>query len=369
LKNIKTPWRNLRYTFCCGKSYVFERNLTNVIATGANTKNLYKMTDNNPFLALFSKEVGNPNVTSVSDAPRQDCHNIPKQDNGRFNEFAENVFRLTLKPQQMKNSTLFYMKDLSKALNQECFDQTALDQAVLEYAVGLQNSLVNYLFQCYERSITHGDEPEIHDVRKTIFVNLDLAFSQPELFPEQNLHEDFLQLLAFSSEDTSTFLDSFVQHLLAPENPASVTEVFLPLFASLKTKLTNMHLLMGNQSELDAMMVLSKQPTLAKDMVSISILNENIIGKVGKQCEQTLLGSLFLCSCIPRVPGTPSDFFDRPSRSPPGVHATTEGNIWSASERIMDKVYKIFYNLFKSSPEVQNLTRKWLGNFNLFIEH
>jgi hypothetical protein len=327
------------------------------------------MTDNNPFLALFSKEVGNPNVTSVSDAPRQDCHNIPKQDNGRFNEFAENVFRLTLKPQEMKNSTLFYMKDLSKALNQECFDQTALDQAVLEYAVGLQNSLVNYLFQCYERSITHGDEPEIHDVRKTIFVNLDLAFSQPELFPEQNLHEDFLQLLAFSSEDTSTFLDSFVQHLLAPENPASVTEVFLPLFASLKTKLSNMHLLMGNQSELDAMMVLSKQPTLAKDMVSISILNENIIGKVGKQCEQTLLGSLFLCSCIPRVPGTPSDFFDRPSRSPPGVHATTEGNIWSASERIMDKVYKIFYNLFKSSPEVQNLTRKWLGNFNLLIEN
>jgi hypothetical protein len=145
--------------------------------------------------------------------------------------------------------------------------------------------------------------------------------------------------------------------------------VFLPLFASLKTKLTNMHLLMGNQSELDAMMVLSKQPTLAKDMVSISILNENIIGKVGKQCEQTLLGSLFLCSCIPRVPGTPSDFFDRPSRSPPGVHATTEGNIWSASERIMDKVYKIFYNLFKSSPEVQNLTRKWLGNFNLLIEN
>ena len=325
------------------------------------------MTDNNPFLALFSKEVAN--VDPAPAAPQSDASlkqdiisNISEQDGSRFNDFAEKVFMLTLKPKQMKNCQLFYLKDLARALNQELFNQTALDQAVLEYAVGLKDSLVNYLFQCFERSLSLDNVPETNDVRKTIFVNLDLAFSQPELFPDQNLHEDFLQLLAFSAEEiVSRFIDNFVQHLSTQENPASVKETFLPLFLGLKIKLTNLHLLMGNHSELDAMIVLSKQPTLAKMLVSLSILSESI-DRIGKHCEQTLLGSLFLCSCISRVPGTTSDFFDRPSRSPPGVHATTEGNIWSASERIMNKVYKIFYNLLKASPEVQNLTRKWLGN-------
>lgn len=110
------------------------------------------MTDNNPFLALFSKEVGNVDEVPLSDASKPDttlCHNIPEQDNSRFNNFAENVFRLTLKPKQMKNCQLIYMKDLAKALNQELFNQSALDQAVLEYAVGLKDSLVNYLFQCF----------------------------------------------------------------------------------------------------------------------------------------------------------------------------------------------------------------------------
>lgn len=326
------------------------------------------MTDNNPFLALFGGNLSAPSAapTPIPVQPTQEkipCK-IPDNEDASsvFNELAEKVFRLTLKPQKLKQNQLFYLKDLATALNQESFDQTALDQAVLEYAVGLKDSLVNYLFQCYERTVGLSETQESRDVSKTIFVNLDLAFSQPELFPDQKLHEDFLDLLVYSGEETySKFIENFIQFCQTQENPTNVEEIFQPIFHCLRIKLASMHLQMGNQNALDVMLVMSKNPVLAKIIVSSSILDESRT-RVGKLCEETLLGSLFLCSCIPRIPGTPSDYFDRPSRSPPGVHATTESNIWSASERVMNKVYKVCYNLFKSSPEVQNLTRTWLGN-------
>ncbi|KAK4037381.1 ubiquitin conjugation factor E4 A isoform X1 [Daphnia magna] len=320
------------------------------------------MTESNPFLALFSNEAANAGPAHPSIGLTQDKERgADNGDSSSFDKLAENVFMLTLKPNRKKDCPLYYMQDLAGALKLECFDQTALDQAVLEYAVGLQDSLVNYLFQCFERYHSIGNKSRVSGVHKTIFVNLDLALSQPELFPKQNLHEDFIQLLAFPIEETtSKFLEDFIKHILEQENSSSVAEVFEPVLLCLKTKLASMHLLVGNQNGLDAMLVMSKNPALAKAIVLSSILDESSV-KVGRQCEDTLLGSLFLCSCIPRVPGTTSDFFDRPSRSPPSVHVTTEGNIWAASERIMDKTYKIFYNLFKSSPEVQDLTRKWLG--------
>lgn len=314
------------------------------------------MTENNPFLALFNQPPSEPakSPTSITNIGQPSgCE--------EFDSLAEKIFRLTLKPPKQKSDNLFFMKDLAAAFSQEYFDQTTLDQAVLEYAVGMNDeSLVNYLFQCFERYLGLAKQTESENVCRTIFVNLDLAFSQPELFPEQKLYEDLAQLLAFSAEESSSqFLINFVEHIQRQENETSVENVFGPLFNYLRLKLSSMHLLIGNHNALDAVLILSKIPIIAKAIVSSSILKENAT-KVGRHCENTLLGSLFLCSCIPRVPGT-ADFFDRPSRSPPGVHAATEGNIWMASERLMNKVYKIFYNLLKSSPEVQNLTRTWIG--------
>lgn len=314
------------------------------------------MTEQNPFAALF-EPIATSTQTTLS-------KNEENKSSDQFNIVAEKVFGLTLRQPPQKSNHLFYMKDLAEALKSETFDQTALDQAVLEYAVGLQDSLVNYLFQCFERSLhLQGEESEA--VSKTLFVNLDLAFSQSELFPNQKVVQDMVQVLAIPQETPLSFLNSFVQHCQSQRDSSSLQDFFSKLFTHLKNRLIQKHLLIGNHDALDAVSVLSRNPVVAKAMVASSILNESP-GQLGKACENTLIGSLFLCSCIPRVPGT-SDFFDRPSRSPPGVHIATEGNIWAASERSMAKVYKIMYNLFKVSPEVQNLTRTWIGNYQKLI--
>lgn len=90
----------------------------------------------NPFLALF----GN-NTASVPSLQEEQV----KQSGAEtaFNEAAEKIFGLTLKPVGRKQGQpmLFYMRDLAEALKQDRFDQSALDQAVLDYTISMEVGL------------------------------------------------------------------------------------------------------------------------------------------------------------------------------------------------------------------------------------
>ena len=68
-------------------------------------------TQDNPFLALFGQQP------------------LWTDEDKTFNEEAEAVFRLTLRPNRPKKEGLYYMKEMASALGQDNFDRTALDQA------------------------------------------------------------------------------------------------------------------------------------------------------------------------------------------------------------------------------------------------
>lgn len=89
---------------------------------------------NNPFLALFGGNAAP--LPSLQDEPVK-----PLLGNETaFNEAAEKIFGLTLKPIGRKpgQPMLFYMRDLAEALKQDRFDQSALDQAVLDYTISME---------------------------------------------------------------------------------------------------------------------------------------------------------------------------------------------------------------------------------------
>ena len=305
------------------------------------------MAENNPFSALFAP---------IDQLPVK----IEQETNNKFDQRARQIFKLTLKfPDSKENrDNLYHLKDLAEALDRQTFDRQALEQAVLEYLVGLKSSLVDYLNDCYDR-IVKEDEPAMLEI---ICSNLDLAFFQPELFPDQKLADDFVRLLATRP---SNFFDDFVRHCQQNPSATNFDHFMSTLLREIQNQLTNRHLFIGNRNAMDAMLVLSRNGSAAEVLVSSSILNtENSAGINGKRAETTVLGSLFICSCLPRMPGGRSDFFDRPSATPSSVLSKMEGDIWSASEANAKIVYQIFYNLMKVSPKVQHLTRTWIGNFS-----
>lgn len=319
------------------------------------------MDPDNPFRALL--DLAPLAVPKTADAIVQKndlVEDVTNSAHGKgFSDLAEEVFLLTLKKPTLKKTKLFYMKDLAETLNQDSFDECSLGQAVLEYCVCMKDSLVDYLFQCYERTVSFL-EASTEAMKQAIFSNLYLAFVQPELFPEQKLYEDFTRTFTLHDHDRVKRYISEFSDFCQTQEVSDMKEVFTQLFDHLKTTLASQHLMIGSRDAQNTLLVMSSVPLLARAVLSASILNENQ-PQMGRNCELTVLGSLFTASCIPRTPGSAFDFFERPSQSPVGVHQTVESNIWSALERNMSVVHKVFYNLLKVSPEANNLTRTWIG--------
>ena len=180
---------------------------------------------------------------------------------------------------------------------------------------------MDYLYRCYERSMNLEAGETVTQLQSTIYSHLRLGLAQPELFPDQPIHQQFLDLLGSHETDLLLrFLGNFVSFALKEDDP-SLEELFCPLLLHLKTRLAGQHLILGNRSALDCLLTLASHPRLAEMVVKSSLLSESSSDSVlGRHCEHTLLGTLFTTSCIPSHPTAAFDFFERPSRSPAGVH-------------------------------------------------
>ena len=302
--------------------------------------------NNNPFLALFSKQVGN------------------LENESSFNYLVENVFFFSLRPNVVKHGKkLIHLSELAAALHPQLnFDQDTLEQALLDHCMGLREKVVDFLFQCFQR-LNHQNvnEQEMEIVQTTILRNIYFTFTQPELFSDQNISQQWIDLFSCELENpTLSGLLNKLEHFCLGNKEILITELFLPMFVCLKEKLKKQKLL-GNFSYLDTVLTLCQNPSVAKSILNSSLLKADALGR---DHENTLMGSLFTCSCIVTDQQNKEifNFFENPSKSPASVHAAMENNIGAAFERRNGKLHAIVYRLLKSSSEVHNLTRKWLGN-------
>jgi ubiquitin conjugation factor E4 A len=309
----------------------------------------------NPFLALFGSSGSVETPTNLKPEPKL----------SNFTDMIEDIFRFTLRSESsLKDGKLFYLSDLASALQpQNWFDQPTFEQALFDYCMLLEdNSVLSYLFQCYERSKndTFKTTDNMQTISRAIFRNFQLSLLQSELFPHQDVPDQLLKLL--SEEAGNDSIQPFLNELIrnCQENEDHPDTLFLPTLEKLKEKFQKQHLLLVDYSCLEAVQVLSSNPYTAKLLVSSSILPGNTLGR---ECEKTILGSILSISCIPSSPVGPFDFFDRPSQTPQSVHASTEGNCWTALEKLLSKMHKIIYSLLKVSPEVNGLTRQWMGKY------
>ena len=312
---------------------------------------------NNPFLALFGPSGSVETPTTLK----------PEPQHSDFTNTIEDIFRFTLRSESsLKDGKLFYLSDLADALHpQSWFDQPTFEQALFDYCMLLEdNSVHSYLFQCYERSKKDifKTTDNIKIISQAIFRNFQLSLLQSELFPQQDVHEQFLSLLSEEAGNDSIqpFLNELIRDCQESEDQPNPNALFLPTLGKLKEKFQKQHLLLVDYSCLEAVQVLSSNPFTAKLLVSSSILPAHTLGR---ECEKTILGSILSISCIPSSPVGPFDFFDRPSQTPQSVHAATEGNCWTALEKLLSKMHKIIYSLLKVSPEVNGLTRQWMGKY------
>ncbi|XP_064470704.1 ubiquitin conjugation factor E4 A-like [Ornithodoros turicata] len=310
----------------------------------------------------------------------------------------EEVLRVTLEEPSEKTTTerqtscvlLTAFKDTNK-----CLDVTTLDEVIFERLVTdepqshlvrhgslQQNSkeeeiasekrVLFYLYQSFHRLEKYKSQLESEDfasVEKAIISQATTCLCHCEIYPGKKIQEQFFYLLMeyYAESEHRNVLERFLKGCTecikgrfdAEEEEVSLLEVLSHSFNLLRNRFSIISI--ANRelfTLLDVLKFFTTSVPMAMALLDFSIPS----GQVNfRSFQESLLGSPFCVSCLPRRENDSYEFFERPSQVSAQDHAITESNLWLPLKGLASEVYMIFYSLLRLSPEIKNKTLTWLG--------
>ncbi|XP_056018090.1 ubiquitin conjugation factor E4 A-like isoform X2 [Ostrea edulis] len=209
---------------------------------------------------------------------------------------------------------------------------------------------------------------ELETCRNVILMNARICLQQCELYPTQNPHQQFLDLyeeetcftLSSDGDLLLRFFDELVQQIEDNAEDGSVPQVFQPVLHIIMSRLTKELSLLnpGVIKAIDFLSFFTRKPSLAQVLLDHSSPKD---WNKGKAYEQTLLGSLFSLSCIPRTELGPYEFFENPSTRTKQDIEATESSIQQPLTNMCEKVYQLLFAIIKLSPDHRHRILQWLG--------
>ena len=98
-----------------------------------------------------------------------------------------------------------------------------------------ESPVLDYLFSCYERSLLLKVGPDTLTIQENILRNIFLVLAQPDLFPEQNGPQQWLELMARNDQDfMKGFLNRLMSFVEAQEDSPGLGELFRPIIRTLR---------------------------------------------------------------------------------------------------------------------------------------
>jgi ubiquitin conjugation factor E4 A len=317
------------------------------------------------------------------------------------NQLVEDVFRLTLNDHShtstndIRNDLVFLEELASAVAPQDWIDIETLEQALFERLLledpgkhvicrnvcgkegsstnihATQKETITYLFECYRRLVSMKSGPESNGRNKIISQMLSLvlrnaatALKQPELFESQDLHSQILRLASDNSileTDLDKFLDGLVQQFVLDDGEIGAVETLrLAFFSTLDDihrDFARSNLFTFNRPYLNLLHIFSSKSQLGSVLIIHSTPKDSSLGLA---YADTLLGSILSLSCLPKIQDGPYEFFQKPLLLQ--AASVTEGNIWTATEAVIESLCMIFHALLKHSNEVRHQTLCWIAD-------
>lgn len=342
---------------------------------------------------LNSEAGPSQNLQSTSDpSTSTNPNDSQNHEEAQVEELCRNVFHITLNSNASKehNCQLVYMEELAETLvpqdriNLETLEQVLFERLMLEdpskcvlFPTPQQTSLVDshvtqtrvvtYLFECFKRledlKLTSKDTNIIEKVIGLVFQNIATALRQPELFENQELHSQILDLLSddsVSNHHLTSFFDEVVKEFVKEDGETdavgSLFNVFQSTLESIHKDFAKSNLFTCNRSYFTLLHMFSTNRYLGEVLLKHST-PKNV--QVGNAYADTLIGAILCLSCLPKSPNGLFEFFDKPLQQTASI---VEGNIWTSTEFLSENMHKIFYNLLKCSSDVRHQTLQWLGH-------
>uniref|UniRef100_A0A146L1T6 Ubiquitin conjugation factor E4 A n=1 Tax=Lygus hesperus TaxID=30085 RepID=A0A146L1T6_LYGHE len=355
------------------------------------------MTDqnSNPFFSLFGST---SDGVSTSDNNENSAVKIPQQIptdvipevtlSDEINQIAEEVFSISLarnnnSVKSGRLSSLVFLNDVAsivqdksytdlKILKIAIFERILLPDPEKHLIVGknanvgahvIESKCVIYLYECYKilkAKLQSGDckKDIVDQIIRFVLDNVITAIRQPELFENQDTHEQVVTLFEYeqlSIDVLNSFMKDITDVVLAEEGKSVLHDALRPVLVLVHRSFANTTVMTFPRSRF----------TLLNSFVSIPTLAELVIdyckpaqANLGVGYADTLLGAMMNLSCLPKSIEGAVEYFEKPLDD---ALSALEGNLWTAMSDLCERIHGLLEKILRTSPELRCKVLAWLG--------
>ncbi|KAH3871035.1 ubiquitin conjugation factor E4 A-like [Dreissena polymorpha] len=370
---------------------------------------------NNPFAALFPSIVdaqlyaaGKSLVQNYDEAVSLETLETESAENieelstrtRKVNQLLEHVFLITLDNEEPIDSCrpprCVYLERMAETMEgQHWLDIASLEHAVFERLLvekpGLcviqtvpgkvlpteaseagEAQVLRYLYQCFNRCLKLKSQQQFCDLEAdvarcmaVILLNSKTCLQQPELYPSQRVHQQFIDLYMETchyqaeSGTLEDFLLKTAAEIHASSEDGSLEQVFTPVLDVIRQRFMSDFTLMHPEVNkfIKFTMFFTKSAPLAEMFLTYNSPND---WEKGSDFEQTLLGAMLSLSPIPEL-HKPNDLFENPSSATKQDHDIAEKNLWMPQSGVCEGVSQIVFSIIKLSSALRHRVLSWLG--------
>ncbi|VEN40294.1 unnamed protein product [Callosobruchus maculatus] len=304
--------------------------------------------------------------------------NTNTKGNNTINDTLEDIFGFTIDPSHGESRGLLYLEEVRNV-----HDKKELDLNLLQYALferlfmcnedipqkgGNEDShvwgskVIKYLYTClknlHQCSVKLKPE-EQKEIRDKIIQNVATPIMQSDLYADQDIAADVLQILKDGEPEAGAFFIDACKKVLEEENNNNES---LRKFIDAMNKIVVDELIKSFITGFP-ISVFNYLNVIASNAILGEIFMDSCIPKkrdVGSEYALTPIGALLNLSALPKSPIGKYEHFTNPMD--PVGNSSTETLLWSLLDKLNQNLHQFVLAMLRLSPKVKDKMLAWLGD-------
>lgn len=354
------------------------------------------MDPSNPFCNLFGNETSNvTNEAETVEQPQSSAVNVMEQ---KINGLIENIFSITINRTPQKNKQLVYMEDMAEAnptkkhMNMELLEQALFERILLpnpqDYLIPnntrtdetddiASDKVILYLYRSFERLskwIHYQNDvmlqEEVKSIKQFILRNASTAMKQPDLFENQSLSDQWLELFRQYQDEYEykcEFLSQVVAAVLS-ENDSSdrqtLQQIFNKVFDECLRSVKSASLITVEKWILFIIRAFVSDKTnagLAQLLLEFTTPKPRpgTTNIDGIQYADTLLGQLLCLSILPKKHNGPYEYYENMADA---QSTSLTNSLHNYLTLHLNEMHGIFKGFLLVGGDIRNQMLEWIGS-------
>lgn len=291
----------------------------------------------------------------------------------RTNEIIENVLLITLNPENPRKLTLMNDDSGTKLWTLELIELNLFERLMsLSFEGGDDSKVILYLYNSFLRlhRECRREKSDVSEVLSSlIFRNIATALKEPDLFPEQKISDQILDIFKDSEVDDTSLRDEFLSVAIkkaledADEDMRkNVREIFFKCFDECMKSVRQATMITLEK------WVLTFLTSFTSDKKNAAMANlfldyiELPPNADGIKYADSLLGQLLCLSLTPKNNQGPYEFYDNLHNTNLTALNNLSSSLWNYLKMLHDSLHILIKGFLMISGDTRDKILVWLGN-------